>query len=636
MRHQAAWWSAIALGLACGHAPGDPSTPTMECARRHDLAAWRGATAELRGDADALRTLVAVDIAASKDTTCAIDRDGALWCWGALGGLATPIPRRVELATPSRAITGTDGGFCLVQADGSIICLDHRMTPTPLDLTASAAAVVMGDRKTLVRLDDGRYVCVGACDRNRFVDVGEVPVDLADGDQICLTHFAFERFDGGACAGDRRHVLLGPTPRLCGDGRRWRDGCDADVVERATTQNDGCELAADGAVRCVGAYARRLVDGGMAEKPPLFDPRVLVPLRAPATRLVGGSEHLCALDREGRITCWGDNRWGQVGLAPIGDEVPPRTIQGFDGIVALAAGGTNHCALDREGVLWCWGAAPTIGRDRDSLCEAQVATPIAVGRFDDAAEIAVGHEEACVRGHDGSVRCVGWFEGRRPRDDLTRPRRRRPVADISHGEDLCVLHDDYVTCRAGPQTCMSKCNDTTWLKEGGELVEIDGHCARTAANEVACWALWPLKVFARYADPILQIRASGVTWCVLLADGAVSCEAAPDERIQGHQFVDLSVGERTACAVTRGGEVACWRLFDDDWRAIWPATPEIVPGVRGATAVAVGERAICSLLDDQRVICWGGDHDGELARGYLPYALDPLEVLVPAGEEAGS
>lgn len=608
----------------------------MQCAGRHDLSAWRSAAADLRGDAGALRAFEAIDIAASKDTTCALDRDGALWCWGALGGHATPVPRRLDLATQSRAITGTEAGFCVVQVDGAIICFDDRMTPTRLELTTPATAVIVEELINLARLDDDRYVCVGRCDTRNMKDVGEVSVDVADGDDLCASRFGFERSERGGCVGERRHLVLGPTPRLCGDGRRWRDGCDAHVVERATTRREGCELAADGAVRCVGGYARRLVDSGMVEEPPRFDPRVLVPLRAPATRLVGGSEHLCALDREGRVICWGDNQWGQVGLAPVGAEEPPRRVQGLDGIVAIAAGGANHCALDRDGALWCWGAAPTIGRDRDSLCEAQVAAPIVVGHFDDAAEIAVGHEEACVRRHDGSVRCVGWFEGRRPRGDLTRTQRRRPAADISHGDDLCVLRGRYVTCRLGPQECTSKCNRTTWLKEGGDLVEIDGHCGRTATNEVACWAGWPLAVFARYAERILQIRAHGSMWCVLLADGAVSCEAAPGERIQGHRFVDLSVGERTACAVTRGGEVACWSLYDDDWQEIWPATPELVPGVQGATAVTVGERAICSLLDDQRVTCWGGDHDGELARGYLPYALDPLEVVVPADEETGS
>lgn len=625
--------SAVVLMLACGRTPGEPEAPTMGCARRHDLAAWRAATAELRGPAGAVQTLRAVDIAASKDTTCAIDHAGALWCWGALGGHATPSPRKVGLDAPARALAGADEGFCAALVDGAVTCFGADLAPVRHELERPVNAVVMGDDVVLARLDDGHYVSIS----KRKWDAGEFPEDLADGDVVCLSKWHVERLAGGTCdSGRRRRALLGPSPRLCGDGRRWRDGCDEHVVERATTGFDGCELGADGSVRCVGRHARGLVEGAGALRASIFDPRVQVPLHGPASKLVGGDEHLCALDRSGQISCWGDNHWGQVGVAPIGVEIPPTRVPGLEGIVALAAGGAAFCALDREGVLWCWGAAPTIGRDRDSLCEPQVATPIAVGRFDDAVEIVVESEAACVRGRDGAVRCVGWFEGRRPRDDPTRFDRRRPVSDLSFDDELCLLRDDVVTCRLGPQRCMNKCSESTWLRGEAELVEIDGHCGRTSTHQVACWARWPLSVTASYAEPILQIRASERSWCVLLAGGEVSCVNNPDQRIGGHEFVDLSVHAPWACAVTRSGEVACWRLYDDDWAVIDPAAPELVAGVAGVTHVAVGERAVCGLLADQGVTCWGGDHDGELARGYLPYALDPLEVIVPADPEGGS
>ena len=52
----------------------------------------------------------------------------------------------------------------------------------------------------------------------------------------------------------------------------------------------------------------------------------------------------CALSKDGRPTCWGDNSYGQL-------DIPDEGIY-----TQIAMGGQHGCALDRHGEAICWGS----------------------------------------------------------------------------------------------------------------------------------------------------------------------------------------------------------------------------------------------------------------------------------------
>jgi alpha-tubulin suppressor-like RCC1 family protein len=72
--------------------------------------------------------------------------------------------------------------------------------------------------------------------------------------------------------------------------------------------------------------------------------------------LVAGSAHTCALTGVGRVLCWGDNSFGQLGDGTTEARVEPTPVVGLPSApVGLAAGAVHTCALLADGTALCWG-----------------------------------------------------------------------------------------------------------------------------------------------------------------------------------------------------------------------------------------------------------------------------------------
>jgi alpha-tubulin suppressor-like RCC1 family protein len=74
--------------------------------------------------------------------------------------------------------------------------------------------------------------------------------------------------------------------------------------------------------------------------------------------IAAGAAHTCAATEDtGRLYCWGDNEFGQLGTGLSGDMLVPTevTIPDNDTVTALVAGARHTCAATVRGLLYCWG-----------------------------------------------------------------------------------------------------------------------------------------------------------------------------------------------------------------------------------------------------------------------------------------
>src|SRR6185295_6110354 len=138
----------------------------------------------------------------------------------------------------------------------------------------------------------------------------------------------------------------------------------------------------EGAVECWGTNrGGELGDG----RTPTNEPSSRVPVQvvdipARAQALAAGSGHSCAIV-DGVVWCWGNNSFGQLGVAAGGVHNRPVQASVGSGVQAIAAGGNHSCAI-RHGEVWCWGyngqGQLGSGRQSDSLVRAIAADAQAI------------------------------------------------------------------------------------------------------------------------------------------------------------------------------------------------------------------------------------------------------------------
>ncbi len=139
-------------------------------------------------------------------------------------------------------------------------------------------------------------------------------------------------------------------------------------------------------------------------------------------QIVSGDAHTCALTGQGRVRCWGDNQFGQLGYGnaiDVGDD-PSRLPHAAGDVLLLPASvpvmqvvaGNNHtCALMQTGLVYCWGRNHhgQLGYNRtDNLGDGEPVTSFGYVTVGDlATRIAAGGDHTCAVLHSGALRCWG-------------------------------------------------------------------------------------------------------------------------------------------------------------------------------------------------------------------------------------
>jgi alpha-tubulin suppressor-like RCC1 family protein len=168
--------------------------------------------------------------------------------------------------------------------------------------------------------------------------------------------------------------------------------------------NHTCALRRDGAAACWGYNSYRQLGFGDGDPEPI--PQT-VPGLGPVVALSAGGYHICALRQDFTVVCWGRNDYGQIGI-PAGDDQPtPQTVAGLFDVVAISAGSNHTCALRRDGAVACWGdnsdgqlGTGAIGDDQP--------TPQPVSGLTQVVALSAGSHHTCALQRSGTVACWGY------------------------------------------------------------------------------------------------------------------------------------------------------------------------------------------------------------------------------------
>lgn len=278
------------------------------------------------------------------------------------------------------------------------------------------------------------------------------------------------------------------------------------------------------------------------------------------------------------------------------------------GIRAAFAGGATTCVLFDDGTVRCFGAEGSRRGSRGTT---------AVPGISGAVELALGARHSCARLDDGTVTCWGAnMYGQIGDGTIEGPRPPTPVLGLTNATAIAA-GDDHT-------------------------------CAIVAGGKVVCWGRGEFNALGA-APPK---PPAGAKPRVLPEESSVSPAepGGPPTLIPGITGASsVWLGLRHGCLVWRGGRVACFGeddsgQFGTTFVPSTPAKPKpgpkptprlvTVKGVEGATALALGAKHACALLDGGNVRCWGDNSKGQLGDGATAARTESVIVSDLAGVTA--
>ena len=294
--------------------------------------------------------------------------------------------------------------------------------------------------------------------------------------------------------------------------------------------------------------------------------------------IAAGSEHTCALLRDGTARCWGRNNHGELGDGSTRTHLHPVAVRGLHDAVAIAAAAEHTCAVLRDRTVRCWGSND-LGEAGDGT-RIDRTTPVRVAGLTAVTAIAVGPTHTCALRADGGVRCWGDNDYG-ALGDGTRQTRATAVA-VTGIIGAVALATGY------GGTCIGLV-DSAWKCSGRPLTRAADYADHTQDQLI----------------PTTEPTLAGVTamaagygaTCTLDADGGARClesnaTGSGLRRLPGlTSVVEIALG----CARTADGSVRCWgsdwlgQLGDAGIRATIPATRAAAVGRAGA------ELAVCAV-----------------------------------------
>ncbi|AKU97346.1 hypothetical protein AKJ09_04010 [Labilithrix luteola] len=404
-------------------------------------------------------------------------------------------------------------------------------------------------------------------------------------------------------------TALGVLSAACGDfdGTPVTSGADASPDAPNVSPESGPD--ATNAIDASDAS-----DGGSAPDPRgPFDPAdvpVVCGTSPCATQIVAGNDHFCARMSDGTVRCWGaEDMFGALGPNFPEEGSTVRAIADIEGVKQLSAAGATICALLDKGEVACWGdnRRAQLGLELEPLAdEGAHPTPMLVPLDSAATRVDVGHGVVCAHLASGRLSCWGS-------DDQGQLLRNAndgdPYPDRMRRPGLAVTDPlSFARVAASNYSMLGIAADGTawsWGALAGDLGTVSGRLGSISPS------LTPKRLDG--LSNVTSLVAS--VWIARDAPSGTSRPApggdTPKLPPQAH-----------ACVIA-DGEVHCWGrsyqgalctgVRDDQFE---PARAPLPSSAKTwAQQLAVADEITCARTTDGSVYCCGGDEHGKLGTG---------------------
>ena len=274
--------------------------------------------------------------------SCALKKDGSLWCWGNndYGQLGNATTTSASIPVPTPPILGND-----------------------------VAEVSLGWYHTCARKTDNTAWCWGANSMGQLgngttsnvpfpVQVGlntlgsNVAQIRAGGETTCA-----RKTDGTVWCWGRGTIDIANPQQVAGLGNT--------VVDIAVGSSHACARKNDGTLWCWGFNSLGQLGIGNTDSINTVVQTGATTLGNNVAQVALGTDFGCAIKTDGTLWCWGQQLHGEIGngsdettgscqTTPV--QIGANTLG--NKVAGVALGDGHACALKDDGTVWCWGEAP--------------------------------------------------------------------------------------------------------------------------------------------------------------------------------------------------------------------------------------------------------------------------------------
>ena len=371
-------------------------------------------------------------------------------------------------------------------------------------------------------------------------------------------------------------------------------------------------------------------------------------------QLVTESEFSCAVTDNGEVYCWGQDHGPSFLSASVyGNHLRAQHISELHNIIQVSVSYYGHaCALERTGRVWCWGFNYDGSLGVDSQ-EVRVERPRLVSGIAGVTHVATASDQRTfARLSDGSM----YYWG----PNVRQPQR---VTTLGRTEEVHSSYD--LTCARlalGGHACQADAQfynfersrgseNMSFLRAGGSGV----WCGLKPDHSLWCGGSNTVAE-AAFPPEMSQLCSGSPDRYGFVPQWRCLLEPHPVSSLQGVE--EVAAGALTTCARLQDGTAWCWGggfvgsgdvasrfvTFGDgrldgetceDFPSFQGAMPPPFPcrrrpvqivGLSGVTTIAVGYRHACAALAAGGVRCWGTNDRGQLGDGTTTHRATPVPL----------
>jgi len=339
-----------------------------------------------------------------------------------------------------------------------------------------------------------------------------------------------------------------------------------------------------------------------------------------------GSDHTAAINTEGQLFTWGGNTYGQLGLGSSGGtrnipiEVQPGTTW-----LSVSAGLDHTMAINTEGQLWAWGEN-RYGQLGDGSTYSKY-NPVRVGMSANWVHVSAGNHHTMAINNVGQLFAWGSNNGQLGLDTTTG--NQTTPAHVSPGTT-------WLSVSAGGNHTMAINNVGqlfAWGNNGSGQLGLGDNTNRSIPTYVPHGTTW-LSVSAGNAYTMAinadrQLFAWGSSSKGQLGFGNTTDRITPVEVSPGTTWKSVSIGEYHVMAINSTGQLFAWgagSLGLGIGNTITEAPIQVSPGTTW-TSVSAGYNHTLAINTAGQLFAWGNNGSGQLGLGHTTSIDTPTHVL---------